>query len=180
MKKIILVFGLASGLAISAWMLASVALCTSGKMEMEMSMVLGYTCMLLAFSFIFVAVKKYRDGVNGGFISFGKAFSIGLYITLIASTFYVIAWLIDYYFFVPDFADQYAAKVLSQAKAGGASAEEMAKKTAEMAEFNELYKNPLFVIMMTYVEVLPVGLLVSLLAAAILKRKKKEGVIERS
>lgn len=177
MKKILIVFGLAAGVIISAWILASVALCTSGKMDMDMSMVLGYTCMILAFSFIFVAVKKYRDGVNGGFISFGKAFSIGLYITLIASTFYVAAWLVDYYVFFPDFAEQYAAKILSKAQASGATAEEMAKKTAEMAEFNKLYKNPVFVVLMTYVEVLPVGLLVSLLAAAILRKKRKAVVV---
>ena len=137
-------------------------------------MIYGYTLMILAFSFIFVATKITRDKYNGGTISFGKAFRVGLYITLIASTIYVIVWLIDFYTFNPDFAEKYAASVLDNLKASGASQAEVTQKTADLAKLGEMYKNPIFVILLTYAEIFPVGLLISLINAWVSKRKNKE------
>ena len=172
MKKIVLVHGLISGLIVAAMLFITVNNCYK-KENFEGSMWLGYASMLLAFSLVFVGVKRYRDKVNGGFISFGKAFKVGLFITLIASTLYVIAWLFDYYLFMPDFGEKYAAYMLDKLRESGASATEIAKQTAEMADFTEMYKKPLYVILFTYVEILPVGLLVTLVAALILKRKAR-------
>src|SRR5690606_33371783 len=107
----------------------------------------------------------------GGVISFGKAFKIGALIMLIASSFYVITWLIDYYVFMPDFAETYAAHTLESLKSSGASQAEIDAQSKEMASFVKMYKNPLFVILMTYMEILPVGLLITLISALILKRK---------
>jgi len=135
-------------------------------------MVIGYASMLLAFSLVFVGIRNYRDRFNEGTISFGKAFRIGLLIVLVASTVYVLAWLIDYYFFIPDFMDKYAAHMLNELKAGGASQAEIDKQTKEMADFTVMYQNPFFNAMMTYVEILPVGLVVTLVSSLILKRKK--------
>jgi hypothetical protein len=135
-------------------------------------MLYGYTLMLLAFSLIFVGTKITRDKYNGGVISFGKAFRVGLYITLIASTVYVAVWLIDYYVFIPDFADKYGARLLATMKASGASQAEIAKQTAANASFSQMYKNPVFIVLLTYIEILPVGLLVSLISAWVLKRRK--------
>jgi Protein of unknown function (DUF4199) len=172
MKKIVIVNGLIAG-AITAGMF----LITMGLYHKEGNfdggMWFGYASMLLAFSLIFVAIIRYRDKYNNGAISFGKAFRIGLYITLIASTIYVVTWLIDYYVFIPDFAEKYAASMIDKLKAGGASVAEIAKHTKEMNSFKEMYKNPLFVILFTYIEILPVGLLLSLIASLILKRKAK-------
>ena len=92
---------------------------------------------------------------------------------MIASTIYVLAWLVDYYLFVPDFMDKYAAFVLKEAKADGLSASEITEKTNEMESYKEMYKNPLLVVLLTYAEILPVGLIVSLISALILKRKKQ-------
>ena len=139
--------------------------------DFDKSMYFGYAMMLLAISLIFAGVKNYRDKYNGGTVSFGKAFRIGLYITLIASTMYVVNWLIDYYYFVPDFADKYAAHMLDKLKAGGASAAEMTKQAAEMESFKTMYKNPFFNMLITYTEVLPVGLLLSLISAFVLRKK---------
>ena len=105
MKKIILVCGLISGIIVSVFMVSSIAVCYSSS-DFEGNMLLGYAAMLLSFSLIFVGVKNFRDKYNGGFVSFGKAFQIGLLITLIASTVYVIVWLIDYYLFVPEFIEK--------------------------------------------------------------------------
>lgn len=173
MKKNVLVFGVIAGLICSVWMLFSISFCNSNNMSYEYSMVLGYAAMLIAFSMIFVCIKNYRDKYNGGVISFGKAFRIGLYIALIASTIYVVSWMIDYYFFVPDFPDKYAAHMIEAVKKSGGSQAEIDRTIKQMADFKEMIKNPLMHAMMTYAEILPVGLLVSLIAAAILKRKQK-------
>jgi hypothetical protein len=105
-------------------------------------------------------------------ISFGKAFKIGILIVVIASTIYVIAWLIDYYLFIPDFAEKYSAHMLNELKASGAGQAEIDEKTKEMANFVTMFKNPFFNAMMTYVEILPVGLVVTLISSLILKTKK--------
>jgi hypothetical protein len=127
--------------------------------------------MVVAFAFMFVGIKNFRDKYNGGVVSFGKAFRIGLYIALIASTMYVLVWLVEYYFFVPDFMEKYTACTMRDARASGASEAELTEKAAEMAKFTEMYKNPVWVVLITYAEILPVGLLIALISALILKRK---------
>lgn len=173
MKKTVWVFGLISGLLITGMMLYSILKIYRGD-NFKGNDVLGYAAMIIAFSFIFVGIKNYRDKYNQGVISFGKAFKIGLLITLVASTMYVAVWLVDYYFFVPDFIDKYTVCVLNDAKRDGATEAQLAQKTSEMASFAKMYENPLFVILITYLEVFPVGLIVSLTCALILKKKNKQ------
>lgn len=172
MKKTVIVSGLISGFIVSAIMAISIAV-YSDNANFEGSMLLGYASMILAFSLIFVAIKNFRDKYNSGVITFGKAFKIGLYVALISSTMYVIVWVIEYYLFIPDFMEKYTDHVLDAARKSGASQAELDKQISEMANYKEMYKNPVFVILLTYTEILPVGLLVSLIAAAILRRKAK-------
>ncbi len=177
MKKIVIVCGMIAG-GIETAMLVVMTVLMHNNENYHGSLVLGYATMLLAFSLVFVGVKNFRDKYNGGIIGFGKAFKIGLYITLIASTIYVLVWLVDYYVFVPDYLDRYASEVIQQAKSSGANAAEIDKQTKEIATYKEMYKNPLFVVLLTYAEILPVGLLVSLITAFILKRKKANANVE--
>ena len=170
MRRIILICGLIAGLIVSSTMVYSMILCYRSN-KFEGNMLLGYASMLIAFSMIFVGIRSYRNKYNQGVISFGKAFRIGLFIALVASSIYVIVWLIDYYLFIPDFMDRYTTHILNQAKSSGATEAEMVTKTKEMAMYTDMYKNPLFVILLTYAEILPVGLIVSLISALILKRK---------
>jgi hypothetical protein len=175
MQKNILIYGLIAGVVVSALMLTSVNFIShNGNVDYNTSMLIGYASMLVAFSLIFVGIKNYRDKYNGGVISFGKAFKIGMTITLIASTIYVIAWLIDYFFFIPDFMEKYSAHMLEELKASGASQMEIDVQTKEMEKFGKMYQNPFFNAMMTYVEILPVGLVVTLISALILKRKSPD------
>jgi hypothetical protein len=172
MKRNVLTFGIISGIICATWMAVSMAIYrASGHASFENGMLYGYAGMLIAFSMIFVGIKNYRDKYNDGIISFGKAFKVGLYIALIGSTFYVATWLVEYYFFMPDFMDKYAEQMLESAKKAGASADELMKTQTEMQGYKDMYKNPLFVILFTYLEILPIGLLISLIAAAILKKK---------
>jgi Protein of unknown function (DUF4199) len=171
MKKTVLIYGLIAGLISSSAFIGLMLLGKAGQHDFKNGMIYGYTLMILAFSFIFVGTKITRDKYNGGGISFGKAFLVGLYITLIASSIYVIVWLIDYYFFIPDFAELYSAHVLGSLKASGASQAEIAKQSAQLASFSQMYKNPFFNILLTYSEIVPVGLIVSVISAWALKKK---------
>jgi len=175
MKKTVLVFGLILGGFLTAMMIYSTTQCCRNP-EWESNDVAGYAAMIIAFSFIFIGIKNFRDKYNGGLIGFGKAFKVGALITLVASTLYVVVWLLDYYLFIPDFMDKYTQHVLYQARTGGASQLQLDKKAAEMANYKQLYKNPLFVVLITYVEVLPIGLVVSLISSLILKRVKLKKV----
>lgn len=135
------------------------------------SAIVGYSAMIIAFSFIYVGVRNYRDKYNGGTIGFGKAFRLGMGIALIGSTAYVIAWMIDYHFFIPDFMEKYSAIMIKEAQQSGATGAALDKKIAGINQMKEMYKSPLMVILFTYAEVLPVGIGISILAALLLKRK---------
>jgi hypothetical protein len=173
MKKNIIIYGVIAGIIVSGLMLYTVNNLShcGGHIDFDTSMVIGYASMLIAFSLVFVGIRNYRDKFNGGVISFGKSFKTGMLIVLVASTIYVAAWLIDYFFFMPDFAEKYAAHTLEQLKASGASPKEIEDEAKDMATFTTMYKNPFFNAMMTYAEILPVGLIVTLISSFILKRK---------
>jgi hypothetical protein len=170
MKKIVIVCGIVSGAIVSALMAVELALgsCSS---DFKYSELLGYSAMVLAFSLIFVGVKMYRDKHSDGVVSFGKAFRIGLLISLIASTIYVAVWAVEYKYWMPDFLDKYSAHMVTKIKASGMSQDKVDAKLKEMAMYKDMYKNPLFFTLMTYAEILPVGIVISLISALILKRK---------
>ncbi len=170
MKRNVIVFGLISGLIVSAFMAISMLVYRHNP-DLEGSMMVGYTSMIVAFSFVFIGTKNYRDKYNNGVITFGKAFRLGLYITLIASTMYVITWVCEYYLFMPDFMDKYTEHIMKGLRESGAAQADIDKKVGEMAKYKEMYKNPAFVVLLTYAEILPIGILITLISAFILKRK---------
>jgi hypothetical protein len=133
--------------------------------------VLGYSSMVLAFLLVFFGVRSYRENVAGGTISFGKAFQVGLLITLVTCAMYVIAWEITYFNFVPDFLDKFSAHTLAKMRESGESQAAIQKMTDQMAFMAKYYDNPLFNSAITFMEIFPVGLIVSLVSAAILRRK---------
>ena len=175
MKKNILIYGLIGGVVVSVLMLSTLNYMShcEGSVDYATSMLIGYASMLVSLSLVFVGIRNYRDKYNGGVISFGKAFKIGIMIVLIASTIYVIAWLIDYFVFIPDFMEKLSAHELEKLKASGASQPEIEKMAKKMADSNRMYKNPFFTTIITYAEILPVGLLVTLISSLVLKRKKQ-------
>jgi hypothetical protein len=173
MRKTVLRFGLASGAVVMALSAAMMSLCMRGLIDLDHSEVLGYTIMVLSFLLVFFGVRSYRDSVAGGTIGFGKAFQVGLLITLVACAMYVIGWEIAYFNFFPDFLPKYSTHVLAKMRASGASPAEIAKTTAEMADLAKHYDNLLFNCAITFMEIFPVGLIVTLLTAAILRRKPR-------
>lgn len=170
MKRIVLIYGCISGLILAIWMITFTSL---GKMEdFDKGMIYGYASMLIAFAFVYVGINKYKVQVLQGPITFKQGFMTGLYITLIAATFYVAAWMFVYYTMAPDFMEKYMAYSVNKMKSANMSQVEIDKKVQEMKSFAEMYKNPLVSIFFTYFEVLPVGLLISAISAYIHKIRK--------
>ena len=165
MNNIILKNGLFGGSIVSA-LLVIMTMYMKANPEKEVSMFFGFAGMLLAFIFVVLGIKQQRD-TNNGFISLGKAFLTGFWITLIISTIYVVVWLIIFYNFFPNFAEHYTDMAIAKA-----SPDEVAQVTEEMNSFKEMYKNPIMVILLTYMEILPLGIVFSLISALILKKKQ--------
>ncbi|HEX8573507.1 MAG TPA: DUF4199 domain-containing protein [Allosphingosinicella sp.] len=132
----------------------------------------GYLVMLVALSLIFVGIKRYRDVECGGVIRFGRAFGLGLGIAAVAALVYVVVWEIYLAASGVDFMAQYTGIVVDGMRSKGASAAEIEAKVAEMREMAEMYRNPLLRIPITFVEIFPVGLLVALVSAALLRNPK--------
>jgi Protein of unknown function (DUF4199) len=171
MKRTVLVFGLISG-AIMAGMLLGTLLFVK-KIGFDKAEIVGYTGMVLAFLLVFFGIRSYRENVAGGTITFGRALTVGLLIMLISTACYVIAWEIVYFNFVHDFADKYAAHMVEQVRNSGASEQVIQAKLQQMKRFKELYDNPFFNAAMTFLEPLPVGLILTLISAIILRKKSK-------
>lgn len=171
MKKYIFVFGPIAGLfVICSMIIGIVASDGEGAAAGE---AFGYLIMLVALSLIFIAIKQYRDKELGGIITFGKGVALGLGISAVAAVAYVIVW--EFYLSITDYAfiDQYIAGQLKQvAEAVGTSASEYAAKVAEMDAMKVTYANPLFRLPMTMLEIFPVGALVTLVSAGILRNQK--------
>jgi len=169
MKKTVWKFGLIAGGILSVMMVVMLPLASSPENVGE---ILGYTTMVLAFLLIFFGIRSYRDNVGGGSVSFGRALAIGALITALSSICYVATWELMYFKFAPSMAARFDAVAIEKAKQGATSPEEIQRKTAETQKFLALYKNPLINSAMTFVEPLPVGLIIALVSAGVLRRKR--------
>jgi hypothetical protein len=170
MKKIVVTFGLIAGAIMSAMMML-IVVPNVERIGLSKAEVIGYTSMVAGFLMVFFGTRAYRESV-GGTITFGKAFTVGILITVIACMCYVVAWEILYFNFEHDFMDKYAKMVIEQAKASGASPAAIEEQVQQMKKFKELYENPFFNAALTFVEPFPVGLVMTLISSAILRRKK--------
>jgi hypothetical protein len=167
----VLTFGVIAGLILAASMAFTVLVVKDVGNKGE---VIGYTMMVLAFSLVYFGVRSYRDNDQRGSIGFGRAFGVGVMIMALASCFYVAAWEVLYYNYMPDFGTKYAAAAVDRYKASGATAEQVAAKKAQMDRIAEMYKNPVTNAAITFLEPLPVGLVVALVCAGVLRRTQPE------
>lgn len=172
MKKNVLIFGLILGAILVGHMLYMVNLLYT-QPDLQTNDIIGYAAMIVVFSLTFFGTRNYRNKELSGFISLGKAFKTGALIALLGSTMYVGVWLFYYYLFVPDFVDVYASHVINTCTRNGDTATVVADKTAQMKQLKEMYKSPFFVILITYAEVLPIGLVVAFISSLVLRRKAK-------
>ena len=172
-RSILIKGGLLSGLVfILSWVVFH-WLYVAGKDQPEFGSgeSLGYLTMLIALSTVYFSVRSYRDSQLGGHISFKEAFLNGMLVVMVASLFYVLSWMVYYPNFIPDFMEEYSKMELDALRAAGISGDELAMKQKEMAEFKVSYENPFFMAGVTFLEIFPVGLLVALFSALLLKRR---------
>ncbi|HEV7668955.1 MAG TPA: DUF4199 domain-containing protein [Thermoanaerobaculia bacterium] len=171
MQKIVLRYGLISGAILAAFVALMVPFCMNA--DFEHGEIVGYSSMVLAFLLVFFGVRSYRENIAHGTIGFGKALQVGLLIVLVACAMYVIAWEITYFNFVPDFMEKFNAHMLDKMRADGKTQAEIQTATVKMADFAKSYANPLFNVAVTFMEVFPVGLIMALVSAAILRKKPR-------
>ena len=178
MKKTVWTFGLISGAIMSLMMVATMRLVD--RIGVDKGEVIGYTSMVVAFLLVFFGIRAYRDNVGGGSIGFGRALAVGLLITAIASACYTATWEVLYYNFMPDFAAKYGQAQLEHARAQGKSDAELAKMRADAERFAVMYRNPVINSAITFLEPLPVGVVIALVSAGILARKRREDEVVRA
>jgi uncharacterized protein DUF4199 len=169
MKKTVLTFGLIAGAIMAAMMFATLPF--MHKIGFDKGEIVGYTTMILAFMLVFFGIRSYRQNVSGGQITFGRAFAVGILITLVACVCYVVAWEIIYFNFMPDFADKYASYIVEKARTSGATQQVIDAKLEQMKSFKAMYDNPFINAAITFVEPFPIGLIVTLISAAFLRKK---------
>lgn len=171
MLRTSLIYGVIAGLIVAVPMFTLLA-GDADHTEWSSSHLFGYAMMILALSMIFVGVKSYRDKVKGGVIKFLPAFLLGLGISAVASVIYVAGWELTLALTHYSFASDYAASALEAARAKGVSPAELEEMRVQYAEFERQYADPLFRLPMTFIEIFPVGLIISLIAAALLRNPR--------
>jgi hypothetical protein len=168
MKRTILTFGLISGGFSSLMMVATVPF--EHKIGFDHAEFVGYTLIVLSFLLVFFGIRSYRENLGNGQITFGKGFAVGICITLISCIFYVLTWEILYFTILHDFMDKYGAYMIEKLRASGANADMIAAQIQELKRYKQLYENPLFNAAVTFIEPFPVGLGITLISAAILRK----------
>lgn len=171
MKRIVWTFGLISGAVMAAFMVATVPFIGDHGAK---DLIVGYAGMVAAFLLVYFGVRAYRDNVLGGTISFGRAFSAGILIAAIASLCYVATWEVIYYKFMPDFYTKYGQSVVEESRKNGKSEAEISKVRADMDTMLRRVESPVFVTVITFGEPFPVGFVIALVSAGVLRRKRAE------
>ena len=175
MKKTVLTFGLISGVIVT--ILMSITTVFADRIGFDRAIIVGYTSMLVAFLLVFFGIKSYRDNIGGGEITFGRAFTVGILITLITCVFYVVSWQILYYTFLHDFPEKYGNHLIEKARASGATPEQIAQQLKEVQDMKALLDNPILAPLVIFIsEPLPVGLVMTLISAAILRKRRRKQV----
>ena len=176
MKKTVLNFGLIGGAIMAAMMFATLRF--MDRIGFDKGEIVGYTTMILAFLLVFFGIRSYRENVGGGRITFGRAFSVGILITVVACVCYVVAWEIIYFKFMPDFVDKYASYAVEKVRSSGASQQVIDAKLEQMNSFKAMYDNPFINAAITFVEPFPIGLIVTLISAAFLRKRTMPAIHE--
>lgn len=168
MRKVVLTFGLIGGVISAVLMLSTLPF--EEKIGFEGGLILGYTTIVASFLLVYFGVRSYRNNVGGGRISFGRGFAVGILITLVTCVFYVATWEVVFRFFMPDFMTKYTARELAKFKATGATDAAVQAKAQELQKAAETYNNPAVRVPETFMEPFPVGLLITLLSATVLRK----------
>ncbi len=172
-RQVLFNYGLLGGIIVAvSFFLSGFVLGTDpAEMNFDHGRLLGYATMVLALTTVFFGIKSYRDRHRNGLISFKDAFMSGMIVVLVASILYVVGWMIYYPNFMPDFADEYLEFQKQVLTEKGISGEAFQREVSRLESFNDMYKNPWVMAGITFMEIFPVGLIVAIISAWILRRK---------
>ncbi|MBL0340553.1 MAG: DUF4199 domain-containing protein [Bacteroidetes bacterium] len=170
MKKIVIVYGLIAGLILVSMIFIMMAL-VGDSSDFDRGESVGYISMVLAFSMIFFGIRSHRDKNLGGAISFNISFRTGILITVIACLCYVAGWLFYINYIDNSFIEKYAAFYLNKLNSSGKSSEEIKNEIVAFNKNMENYDNPGVMALFTFLEVFPIGLIISVLCALLMRRK---------
>ncbi|NBP69571.1 MAG: DUF4199 domain-containing protein [Cytophagia bacterium] len=172
MKKIILINGLIAGALVSLMLVITQYIFRSNNTTLDYGMLIGFSTMIIALSLIFVAIKTYRDRHQNGAITFGKAFQIGILIAVMASFMYATTWEIYFNTAGADFVEWYTKAQMDKLAQEGASEAAIAEMKTSLDNMATMYKNPIMRFSMTLMEIFPVGLIITLISAGLLRKKE--------
>lgn len=172
MKKIILINGLIAGALVSLMLLITQYIFRANDTTLDYGMLIGFSTMIISLSLIFVAVKTYRDRHQNGVITFGKAFQIGILIAVMASFMYATTWEIYFNTAGSDFVAWYTKAQMDKLVQEGASEAELTEMKTSLESMATIYQNPLMRFSMTLMEIFPVGLIITLISAGLLRKKE--------
>jgi hypothetical protein len=171
MFTLIVRYGVIAGLIIGIPMMWRMISAKPGEVPV-VGMLLTYLVMIVALTAVFVGIKAYRDKVLGGVVRFLPALGVGLGISVVASILYVIAWEISSAYSSFDFIAFYKAYMVEAVQSKGGSPAQVTQAIADAEAFEKMYRNPLYRLPMTFIEIFPVGVLISLISAAVLRNPR--------
>lgn len=172
MLRIILGYGAVGAVIVGGPMLWGMLNMPADGSMPENGALIGYATILVALTGVFLGVKHYRDKMLGGVIKFVPALLVGLGISAVASLGWVIAWEISLAITKFDFAAVYNQMTLEAARNDGASAEKLAQIAKEGEAFRQMYANPVMRMGITFLEMFPIGVVISLISAALLRNSR--------
>jgi len=164
-------FGLISGGFSSLMMVATVPF--EDRIGFDRAMYLGYTIIVFSFLLVFFGIRLYRDNDGNGQITFARGFAVGISITLITCVCYVLTWELLYFTVLHDFMDKYGAYLIDKARAAGASQAALEAQMEQLKHYKLMYENPLYNAAVTFLEPFPIGLAITLISAAVLRKKAR-------
>jgi len=132
--------------------------------------VIGYTSMVLALSMIFFALVQQRDRVNGGQLSFGQGFVLGLRISVIVGAVVGVVDVLHVFVLDPGFMDAYMEHEKAKWAASGLSAEQINARMAAADAEMQLIQNPIATFLLMFVTTVLIGVLISAVSALLLRR----------
>ena len=172
MRKIIFTYGLISGAIVATMVFFSMWLYNAAILDFNNGEIYGYTTMVVSLSLVFFGIRSVRDNNYDGHITFSQAVKTGLLITLIATTMYAVAWEICFNTVATDFVDKMIAHYREELVAGGATQPEVDEAMTNMESLKVWYDNPLIRFFITMMEMFWVGVLMTIVSAALLRTKQ--------
>ncbi len=172
MKNIVIIYGVTAGLILSLMVFVIMEISQLKSIDGTGKWI-GNVFMITAFSFIYLGIKNFRDKHSGGIINFNRAFRIGLLITLLASVCYSVTWLVYYNFIDSSYIDNSTETFIKQLQSGDIPAVEIENDIKAYRENMDNYKKPGVMAFYTFMEMFPVGLVISILCGFLMRRKAR-------